>query len=100
MAIDFSRPNSTQGPAAGVSGSLSGTTQKNQPASAQLRAEGDSVQLSADARLLQEISGKLGSTPAIDEERVQQLRQAIADGHYTIDSHQLADKIMRFEAEF
>lgn len=100
MAIDFSRPGNTQGPATSVSGTQAGVQNKTGSPASQPAASSDSVQLSDSARLLQGMTSKLADMPVVNEERVQQLQQAIADGHYPIDSLQLADKMVRFETEF
>lgn len=100
MAIDFSRPNHSPAPIGNQTASSLGTPTKSSTDHSVSAAPRDSVQLSADAKLLQSVSNSLANTPAIDEERVQQLRQAVAEGQYSIDSLQLADKMMHFETQF
>ncbi len=36
--------------------------------------------------------------PAVDAKRVEQFRQALADGSYQIDTEAVADKLANFEA--
>jgi negative regulator of flagellin synthesis FlgM len=55
--------------------------------------DGDSLELTAPARLLSE-----GSTDApMDAQRVDKLRQAIADGSYRIDADRIAAKLLEIE---
>lgn len=99
MAIDFSRPGGNPASLVGTTSSPLGNKQAT-VASSSSQPTGDSVQLSQDARLLQDVNSSLSKVPVVDENKVQQLRQAIADGQYSIDSLQLADKMMRFETQF
>lgn len=99
MAIDFSRPNGNPTPLVGTTSSPVNHKQSAAPATGN-PVSNDSVQLSQDARLLQEVSSSLDKVSVVDESKVQQVRQALADGQYSIDSFQLADKMMRFETQF
>lgn len=64
------------------------------PASA---AGGDSVNLTDTARQLQELTRMAASTEAVDPERVAAVRQSLADGLYTIDSRQVAERLLQFD---
>ena len=59
----------------------------------------DSVTLSADSTRLREMTEQLSALPEVDEGRVEQLRQAIADGSYQPDSERIADKMLSMEAQ-
>jgi len=57
-------------------------------------AASDSVSLSTKA-----IFSKLESTPEVNTSRVEELKNAIADGSYTVDSHKLAGNIIQSESD-
>lgn len=112
MVIDFNRPNNAATPAnSGRSGSAQATGQNEaitakQPSNlpspseqAQASKSGESVQLSREAQQLQKISEKLRDQPSVDKERVAQLKQAIADGSYQVDSQRVANKLLNFESQ-
>lgn len=61
--------------------------------------QGDSVRLSSSALQIQNLSEQLASNGEnVDQARVAEVRQAIDHGSYSIDSRQLADKMLDFEA--
>ena len=107
MVIDFSRLNS--------SSSLTGSTRTNAskesaeagksaaPESAAEQAgtvkSGESVHLSNEAQQLQKVTDKLRDQPAVDNARVAELKAAIADGSYKVDSNRVASKLLNFEAQ-
>lgn len=110
MVIDFNRPNNATTPAnSGRTGSAQSggqneaiTTKQttSTPAEqAQASKSGESVQLSREAQQLQKISEKLRDQPSVDNERVAQLKQAIADGSYQVDSQRVASKLLNFESQ-
>ncbi|AYC32487.1 flagellar biosynthesis anti-sigma factor FlgM [Pseudomonas cavernae] len=111
MVIDFNRPNTaapsstgrTSGTQAGARNEAVGTSQT---APAQVSAEqaqtpkvGESVQLSQEAQQLQQVTEKLSAQPVVDKERVERLKQAIADGSYQVDSQRVASKLLDFESQ-
>ena len=107
MVIDFSRLNS--------SSSLTGSTRTsnaketaeagqsaplNTPAEqASATQSGESVHLSNEAQQLQKVTDKLRDQPAVDNARVAELKAAIADGSYKVDSNRVASKLLNFEAQ-
>jgi len=112
MVIDFNRPTNAATPAnSGRTGSAQAAGQNEiltskQPTSAPNPAEqaqagksGESVQLSREAQQLQKISEKLRDQPSVDKERVAQLKQAISDGSYQVDSQRVASKLLNFESQ-
>ncbi len=106
MAIQFNRPGDTQPPGGHVSASqaagnkTAGTTLQS-PATAPGHPQGEAVHLSSDALRLQDVAEKLAVTPEpVDLEKVAALRQAIAEGQYSVDSTAVADKITVLEARF
>lgn len=106
MAIDFNRPNSAvNSPSSGRSSSVQNS---ERPTAQQAPAEtakstggaavaGESVQLSPQAQRLQQTAQQLSQEPAVDQERVAQIKQAIADGSYQVDSQRVASKLLAFE---
>ena len=113
MVNDINRLNSTTAP---VKSGRTGSTQvggqnevgnhkadnNTAAASAQPQASskaGESVQLSAQAQQLQQASEKLRDQPIVNKERVAQLKQAIADGSYQVDSQRVASKLLGFESQ-
>jgi negative regulator of flagellin synthesis FlgM len=57
----------------------------------------DSVNLTDAATRLQQLSELMASAPEIDRARVEELRQAIADGRYKVDTVHVADKLIALE---
>lgn len=112
MVIDFNRPNNAATPAnSGRTGSAqpggqTEATSSKQPVPVTPSSEqastgkgGESVQLSREAQQLQKIGEKLRDQPAINKERVAQLKQAIAEGSYQVDSQRVAGKLLNFESQ-
>lgn len=57
----------------------------------------DTVQLTSSAQLLERLEKSLQTLPAVDSQRVQEIRAAIDSGDYEINSQAIADAMMRFE---
>lgn len=107
MVIDFSRLNSSSS----LTGSTRTSTAKEtveagKPAPLNTSAEqastvksGESVHLSNEAQQLQKVTDKLRDQPAVDNARVAELKAAIADGSYKVDSNRVASKLLNFEAQ-
>jgi negative regulator of flagellin synthesis FlgM len=107
MVIDFNRPNSTAAAPSGR-GAVQGNERTNSPLPGAAgdapktntsASTGDTVQLSPEAQRLQQAADKLNEQPAVDQERVAKLRQAIADGSYQVDSQRVAAKLLAFETQ-
>lgn len=103
MPIDFSRLGNSQ-PIGGASrtGNTRETGKSDVPAtignSANVKNAGESVHLSSEAQQLKGITDKLRDLPTVNSARVAELKQAIADGSYSVDSNRLASKLLDFEA--
>ncbi|WP_438867161.1 flagellar biosynthesis anti-sigma factor FlgM [Pseudomonas sp. L1(2025)] len=107
MVIDFSRLNNTQALPGNTrtSGAKDSVEAKSQPAPAAKPEQagasqsGESVHLSNEAQQLQKVTDSLSDQPVVNKARVAELKQAIADGSYKVDSNRVASKLLNFEAE-
>ncbi|VXC31258.1 Anti-sigma-28 factor, FlgM [Pseudomonas sp. 8Z] len=112
MVTDFNRLNNATTPAnAGRTGSTqtgnrnealqspqAPVSSKGQEPQAPVKS-GEPVQLSQEAQQMQKISEKLRDQPIVNKDRVSQLKQAIADGSYQVDSKRVAQKLLDFESQ-
>jgi negative regulator of flagellin synthesis FlgM len=57
----------------------------------------EDVQITGSARQLVDLEQRLRDLPAVNEERVSQLRSAIEQGTYTVKPQQIADHLMSME---
>jgi negative regulator of flagellin synthesis FlgM len=57
-------------------------------------AHNDKVSLSQTSKELQLAKNSVAEAPEIREEKVMQLKQAIADGRYEMNSEKIADKLV------
>ncbi len=57
----------------------------------------DTVKLTSSAQLLERLEKSLQTLPAVDSQRVAEIRSAIESGDYEINSQAIADAMMRFE---
>lgn len=102
MAIDLSRLD-------GSSSSVQSTTRTSSPKStsavdstasvSKTNATGEAVHLSDEAQKLQQITDNLRNQPSVNSARVAELKAAIADGSYQVDSARVASKLVNFEAQ-
>ncbi len=60
----------------------------------------DTVELSTQAQNLGRLQDELRNLPEVDEARVAQIRQQIANGDYRIDVDQIAGNILRDDQSF
>lgn len=106
MVIDFSRLNSappvtgsTRSNANQEAGSATQAAPAQTPEPATSAPSGESVSLSPQAQQLQKISDSLREQPVVNSQRVADLKQAIADGSYKVDSSRVASKLLDIEAQ-
>lgn len=59
----------------------------------------DSVQLTDTAARLAELQAEVAAADGVDIERVEAIRQQIADGSYEVDADRIADALMTMEQE-
>lgn len=60
----------------------------------------DTVELSGVAELVRSAARRMASGAPVDEARVRELRQAIADGSYTLDPARIARKLIDADTQF
>ncbi|HHJ36348.1 MAG TPA: flagellar biosynthesis anti-sigma factor FlgM, partial [Gammaproteobacteria bacterium] len=58
----------------------------------------DTISLSQNAVSLGKLNNNIDSTPVVDTQRVEQVKQAIANGTFEVDAAKVADKMMQFES--
>ena len=58
----------------------------------------DTVSLSDNAVQLDKLGNSVASSPVVDAQRVEQVKQAIQDGNYEVDPVKIAEKLMQFES--
>lgn len=103
MVIDFNASNNagrtvqtgaaTKQNAAVEAGKGADKTPEQKPVSAD-----SSVKLSDQAQQLKAIESRLQELPVVDSEKVAQLKQAISNGTYQMDSGRIADKLLALES--
>lgn len=101
MAIDISRLNGSspvQGTTRTSSTKDTSTVDASAAVSKTTAASGEAVHLSDEAQKLQQISDSLRDQPTVNSARVAELKAAIADGSYQVDSKRVASKLTHFEA--
>ncbi|NOQ93846.1 MAG: flagellar biosynthesis anti-sigma factor FlgM [Methylophaga sp.] len=59
----------------------------------------DTVSLTDTATQLRSLQQTLSDTPVVNNERVEALRAAIADGSYQVDATELAQNMINFESQ-
>ncbi len=58
----------------------------------------DTVSLTDGAARLQSIQARLANVPIVDSQRVDNIRQALNEGGYQIDTNAIADRLLAFES--
>jgi negative regulator of flagellin synthesis FlgM len=76
--------------------------EKSPAADDQNRTSGlaDKVSVSDMASRLKSLEDKLSTQPEIDQDRVQQIRDALNSGEFKVDPERVANKIVDFESDF
>ncbi|NNC77769.1 MAG: flagellar biosynthesis anti-sigma factor FlgM [Woeseiaceae bacterium] len=60
-------------------------------------SKGDTVNLTSSAQLLERLEKSLQSLPSVDAQRVAEIKTAIENGDYEINSKAIAEAMVRFE---
>ncbi|MBU2917889.1 flagellar biosynthesis anti-sigma factor FlgM [Psychrosphaera sp. F3M07] len=77
---------------------LDATKQNSQPDTVK-SVNKDSVALTPQANQLKELQKRIGDTEAFDRKKVDDIKQALSDGQYSINYDRLASKLAAFEFE-
>ena len=59
----------------------------------------DAVSLSSQGKAMGEMHNQMVSQPSFDQAKVAAIKEAIANGSYTVDPEKLASNMMKFEKE-
>ncbi len=62
-------------------------------------AASDAVSLSSQGKAIGEMHNQMASQPAFDKAKVAAIKEAIANGSYSVDPEKLADNMVKFEKE-
>lgn len=73
------------------------TQAAGQPGAAPVRD--DAVSLTPDAQLLQQARQAAADAPAVDQKRIDAIRQSLRDGSYSVDAKVIAAKLLKTEWE-
>ena len=92
-----SLPKFTQATGSSGNGPTAATANPSDSAATARKAD-DQVKLTDSARALQE-AARTSDASAIDSQRVEQLRQALADGSYKVDAGRIADRMLALEQQ-
>lgn len=63
-------------------------------------SSGDTVNLTSSAKLLERLDKTLASLPAVNAERVAEIKTAIENGDYEIDADAIAKAMIRLDRSF
>ena len=87
----------TAGTAAGKAASAAASGAAAPDAKKSAGAAGDSVSLTQAGLQLAQMEQQLAKQPAVDSQRVEQIRQKLQSGNYSIDPARIANKLLGFE---
>jgi len=85
---------------AGTGKRVSADTRPQETASVDKQPPRDTVNLTSNAKLLERLDKTLASLPAVDSERVAEIKAAIESGDYQIDSDAIAEAMIRLDRSF
>ena len=83
-----------------TSDKVSADSRAPQSESAQPKSATDTVNLTSSAKLLEQLDKTLATLPAVDSNRVAEIKAAIENGDYQIDSDAIADAMIRLDRSF
>ena len=96
--IDGSLPTNTTLRSGGVSSRVSSVGSSNgSPVAA--TSSSDSLKLTGQATSLQSLQRELSQSPAVDNERVQSVKDALQNGSYKIDAGNIANRMISLDGQ-
>ena len=60
-------------------------------------AQGDQVELTGSVKKLDDVISSLANEPIVDRQKVEAVKQALAEGRYQVDSANVAQKLIEIE---
>lgn len=75
-----------------------GQAQSNTPETNASSAK-DTVHITNRAQELQRLQQSIAELPVVDSQKVESIKQALADGTYQIDADKVAEKLLQFEEQ-
>lgn len=85
---------------AGTSKKVSPDSGSPQQSGVDARSATDTVKLTSNAKLLERLDKTLAALPAVDSDRVAEIKVAIQNGDYQIDADAIADAMIRLDRSF
>ncbi|WP_163935904.1 flagellar biosynthesis anti-sigma factor FlgM [Paraferrimonas sp. SM1919] len=74
--------------------------QANSSESAEVaQVKANSVELTEEGKQMHSLESKIANSSGIDQAKVDQIKQAIAEGQYKIDTQKLASNMLKLEQE-
>ena len=80
--------------------SQSSTQQKSVDIDNEGKSSSDKVELSSEAKSMQSIEDQVRQLPDVDQEKVDRIKSAIADGSYSVNSQSIANKMLDLDGMF
>jgi negative regulator of flagellin synthesis FlgM len=96
MVIDTNNINSAGGPRNQKTAAVNTGVTKNPPtaADAKVSSAKDEVSISSEAQSLTKLQAKIGELPNVNLERVENIKQAIAEGRFEINPERIAENML------
>lgn len=69
------------------------------PPAQETPSAGDKVELSSLSSTLQQAEAAMASVPIVDQNRVDEIKQAISDGNFEVDAEKVADGLIESARE-
>lgn len=95
MKIDSASAKPVSGIPANGASARAGSSAANGAA----QAPAGSASLSSSSSQMQELAASVASAPAFDAGRVDQIKQAIAQGHFKVNPQMVADRLLAMARE-